>query len=95
MLTLLLAPPPSHCPRALTQAGLQSLAPLRNLRSLTWQSDDLASQGPVLEAFTQFTSLRSLALSCTRRTMELVFGPDYSAAFKEAMPYCDHLEFKA
>jgi len=58
-------------------------------RNLTWQSDDLNAQGPILECFTRFTSLRSLALSCTRRTMVLAFGEDYSAAFRAACPYVD------
>jgi hypothetical protein len=59
---------------------------------LTWQSDDLSAQGPILEAFTRFTSLRSLALACTKRTMALVFGPDYADAFRAACPYLPDLE---
>jgi hypothetical protein len=58
-------------------------------RNLTWQSDDLNANGPILECFTRFTSLRSLALSCTRRTMVLAFGDDYAAAFRAACPYLD------
>lgn len=77
------------CNRAVTQHGLHALAPLRSLRTLTWQSDDLSAQGPVLECFTRFTSLRSLALSCTRRTMVLSFGEDFAAAFRAACPYVD------
>jgi hypothetical protein len=42
-----------------------------------------------LECFTRFTSLRSLALGCTRRTMELTVGRDFGAAFREACPYLD------
>ena len=55
--------------------------------NLTWQSDDLSSQGPILQVFTVFTSLRSLALSCTRRTMVLAHGDGYAAAFRDACPY--------
>ena len=73
--------------RAVTQQGLLALAPLRGLRALTWQSDDLAAHGPVLGCFTRFTSLRSLALSCTRRTLELSLGEGYAAAFAAACPY--------
>ncbi|GBF87465.1 hypothetical protein Rsub_00176 [Raphidocelis subcapitata] len=75
--------------RALTQRGLQALAPLLSLRRLEWQSDDLAAYGPILECFTRFTTLRSLALSCTRRTMVLAFGEDYEAAFRASCPYID------
>ncbi|KAI8475526.1 MAG: hypothetical protein J3K34DRAFT_517343 [Monoraphidium minutum] len=75
--------------RALSQRGLQSLAPLSSLRRLSWQSDDLAAHGPTLECFTRFTSLRSLALGCTRRTMALAHGEGYAEALRAACPYVD------
>jgi hypothetical protein len=75
--------------RLVTQRGLEALAPLRSLRSLTWQSDDLTAHGPILENFVRFTALRALALSCTKRTMALSLGSGYSGAFAAACPYVD------
>jgi hypothetical protein len=56
-------------------------------RYLTWESDDLSSQGPVLDAFTHFTVLRLLSLSCTSKTLSNACGS--RAVFQELMPYCD------
>lgn len=39
-------------------------------RYLTWQTDDLTALGPVLSAYTHFTTLRGLSLSCSRPTLQ-------------------------
>lgn len=57
-------------------------------RYLTWQSDDLTALGPVLAAFTSFTTLRSLALSCSKRTLERACGGHGVELFNRVMPYC-------
>ena len=57
-------------------------------RYLTWQSDDLTALGPVLSAFTQFTTLRALSLSCTNATLDRACGEEGRQLFQQVMPYC-------
>jgi len=57
-------------------------------RRLTWQSDDLTALGPVLAAYTHFTTLRSLSLSCTSNTLQRACGEEGQQLFQRVMPYC-------
>jgi hypothetical protein len=57
-------------------------------RYLTWQSDDLTALGPVLGAFTSFTTLRCLALSCSKRTLERACEGQGAEVLHRVMPYC-------
>lgn len=61
-------------------------------RYLTWQSDDLTALGPVLSAYTHFTTLRSLSLSCSNATMDRACGESAQELFQKIMPYC-RMEF--
>ena len=71
----------------LNSAVSVAAAPVIPCRYLTWESDDLCSQGPVLDAFTHFTVLRLLSLSCTSKTLSNACGS--REVFRELMPYCD------
>lgn len=73
---------------AVSQKGLLPLATLTGLRQLTWQSDDLTACGPLLDAFTCFTALRLLGLSCTDRTFEVATGASPDALAAAYLPYC-------
>ncbi len=75
--------------KAVTQRALHSLAPLRSLRVLAWQSDDLTALGPVMGAFGAFTTLRLLSLSCTPATVAYACGT--TEALQRLLPYC-HLD---
>jgi hypothetical protein len=57
-------------------------------RYLTWQSDDLTALGPVVSAYTHFTTLRALSLSCTNATLDRACGEDGQEHFARIMPYC-------
>ena len=58
-------------------------------RYLTWQSDDLTALGPVISAYTQFTTLRSLSLSCSNASLDRACGgEDGQELFHRIMPYC-------
>lgn len=70
---------------------------IRVRRHLSWQSDDLTALGPVLSAYTQFTTLRSLSLSCTSATLARACeregsgergGCQQQELFNRIMPYC-------
>lgn len=59
-------------------------------RKLTWQSDDLTSLGPCITAFSHFTTLRLLSLSCTTATLNHACGGTSGRSlFQQIMPYCD------
>uniref|UniRef100_A0A383VIH7 F-box domain-containing protein n=1 Tax=Tetradesmus obliquus TaxID=3088 RepID=A0A383VIH7_TETOB len=75
--------------KALTQSSLALLAPLRSLRYLTWQSDDLTALGPVAAAYQHFTSLRRLKLSCTHATLQHACGSKGQEKLRQRMPYCN------
>ncbi|KAG2500208.1 hypothetical protein HYH03_001786 [Edaphochlamys debaryana] len=75
--------------RAVTQRALASLSSTRRpplLRQLAWESDDLTSRGPALEALAPLTSLRHLHLSCTDKTAERALGS--LRVLQVALPYC-------
>lgn len=57
-------------------------------RYLTWQSDDLTALGPVIDAFTSFTTLRSLSLACTPATLAHACGGDRTGGLAGLLPYC-------
>ncbi|WIA18364.1 hypothetical protein OEZ85_009828 [Tetradesmus obliquus] len=75
--------------KGLTQSSLALLAPLRSLRYLTWQSDDLTALGPVAAAYQHFTSLRRLKLSCTHATLQHACGSKGQEELRQRMPYCN------
>eukprot|EP00882_Tetradesmus_deserticola_P003943 GHRQ01004169.1.p1 GENE.GHRQ01004169.1~~GHRQ01004169.1.p1 ORF type:complete len:540 (+),score=233.07 GHRQ01004169.1:193-1812(+) len=75
--------------KALTQRSLAALAPLRGLRYLTWQTDDLTALGPVVAAYQHFTSLRLLKLSCTPAALQHACGAKGKEGFRQLMPYCN------
>lgn len=57
-------------------------------RRLAWQSDDLTALGPCLTAFTAFTTLRHVGLSCSGATLDhACAGGDGRAVLQAICPY--------
>eukprot|EP00878_Enallax_costatus_P036691 GHUV01041228.1.p1 GENE.GHUV01041228.1~~GHUV01041228.1.p1 ORF type:complete len:404 (+),score=134.30 GHUV01041228.1:64-1212(+) len=75
--------------KALSQNSLAALAPIRGLRYLSWQSDDLTALGPAVAAYSHFTTLRLLSLSCTPATLQYACGAEGQIMFQSMLPYCN------
>lgn len=58
-------------------------------RYLSWQSDDLTALGPAVAAYSHFTTLRLLSLSCTPATLKYACGDDGEHTFRSLLPYCN------